>query len=166
MRRIPVEQNMPVNPLQGQQNLSETTGYCGDQMRPELPGFCSQAVSPDSVPEPSNERNRKKCSRESRPKKRAQKALIQLQPISNSLCFGGRSTLQGTPWEDALYSSNKKSKQPSEKCSKNTGKRDKRSVKEIKIAAFWKQFFGWCTTSWRFLAYASFWNWFANIRLG
>ena len=66
-----MEQNMPVNPLQGQQNLSETTGYCGDQMRPELPGFCSQAVSPDSVPEPSNERNRKKCSRESRPKKRA-----------------------------------------------------------------------------------------------
>lgn len=142
MRGIPVEQNMPVNPLQGQQNLNETTGYCEDQMRPGLPGFCSQAVSPDSVPEPSNERNRKKCSRESRPKKRAQKALIQLQPIGNSLCFGGRSTLQGTPWEDALYSSNKKSKQPSEKCSKNTGKRDKRSVKEMKIAAFWKQFFG------------------------
>lgn len=148
MRGIPVEQNMPANPLQAQQNLNETPGYSGDQKQPELSALCplqqhkSQAVSPDSVPEPSRERSRKECSRESRPKTRTQKAFIQLQPISNSLCFGGGFTLQGTPWEDALYSSNKESRQPSEKCSKNTEKRDKRSVKEMKIAAFWKQFFG------------------------
>ena len=60
---------------------------------------------------------------------------IQVQPISVSLAFGAKSTLRGTPWEEALSG-------VSGRRSKKTGKPAQRSVKEMEIISFWTQFFG------------------------
>lgn len=62
-------------------------------------------------------------------------AGIQVQPISVSLAYGAKSTLRGTPWEDALGGITGKR-------SKKAGKPAKRSVKEMEIISFWTQFFG------------------------
>ena len=60
---------------------------------------------------------------------------IQVQPISVLLAFGAKSTLRGTPWEEALGGI-------SGKRSKKAGKPTQRSVKEMEIISFWTQFFG------------------------
>ena len=60
---------------------------------------------------------------------------IQVQPISVSLAFGAKSTLRGTPWEEALSGITGKRL-------KKAGKPIQRSVKEMEIISFWTQFFG------------------------
>ena len=107
------------------------------QPQPERPPCVSASV-------PSKESTkscRKSCQREPHQKRRSKKALVQLQPISASLCLEGSSTLRGTPWEDALNSSNE-STPPSVKHSTKTAQPDHKSFKEVKIVAFWQQFFG------------------------
>ena len=71
-------------------------------------------------------------------KHRTQKALVELQPISKAFCFGWSSTLQGTPWEDALSHGSTQTGKRSIK----TGKPDQKTFKEMENMAFWKQFFG------------------------
>ncbi|KAL9976069.1 hypothetical protein ACROYT_G013312 [Oculina patagonica] len=63
---------------------------------------------------------------------------IQPQPISVSLAFGGKSTLRGTPWEEALCGDTPQTG----KRSKKAGKPVQRTVKEKEIVSFWTQFFG------------------------
>ena len=60
---------------------------------------------------------------------------IQVQPISVSLAFGAKSTLQGTPWEEALGGATRPR-------SKTARKPTQRTVKEMEIISFWTQFFG------------------------
>ena len=60
---------------------------------------------------------------------------IQVQPIRVSLAFGAKSTLRGTPWEEALSG-------VTGKRLKKAGKPIQRSVKEMEIISFWTQFFG------------------------
>lgn len=63
---------------------------------------------------------------------------IQPQPISVSLAFGGKSTLRGTPWEEALDGATPQTG----KRSKKSGKPEQRTVKEKEIVSFWTHFFG------------------------
>lgn len=65
-------------------------------------------------------------------------AQIQAQPISGLLAFGGKSTLRGTPWEEALCGETPQT----DKRSKTAGKSAQRTVKETEIVSFWTQFFG------------------------
>ena len=65
-------------------------------------------------------------------------AQIQTQPISGLLAFGWKSTLRGTPWEDALCGETPQTG----KRSKAAGKSAHRTVKETEIVSFWTQFFG------------------------
>ena len=51
------------------------------------------------------------------------------QSFTASFPLSGESTLQGTPWEEALYG-------------KRPGKKIQRTDKETEIVAFWRQFFG------------------------
>lgn len=92
----------------------------------------SQALSPDLGYATSKESDKM-------PRRRQQKPRIQLQPNSVSFAFGGKSTLRGTPWEDALCGV---TPQTGELRSTKTGKPVQRTVKETEIVAFWTQFFG------------------------
>jgi len=60
---------------------------------------------------------------------------VQVQPNSVSLAFGAKSTLRGTPWEEALGGVTRPR-------SKKAGKPTQRTVKEMEIISFWTQFFG------------------------
>jgi len=146
-----MEQNFPEN-FRGAQRSSITISDFSEELATSqahgeflaLDFDLLQQQSPTSVAIPSTENKktpRKRFNKKSQQKMRTQKALIHLQPISASLCFGGKSTLRGTPWEDALSSS--------AECSPQTGKRtikvekqEQRTLKETKTIAFWKQFFG------------------------
>ena len=86
----------------------------------------------------SKKSHSKRYHGETQKKHRTQKALVELQPISKSFCFGWSSTLQGTPWEDALSHGSTQTGKRSIK----TGKPDQKTFKEMENIAFWKQFFG------------------------
>lgn len=151
-----MEQNLPTNLLDAQSVTSDSSEEQeSTQTQSELLHLDitllqqqSQALPPASIPAvpvPSKDTTktpRKRYNRESRPKSTSQKALIQLQPISASLCFGGKSTLLGTPWEDALSASATESTPRTGTRSIKAGEQDQRTFNEKKIIAFWKKFFG------------------------
>ena len=97
----------------------------------------SQTLSPAAVCVASKESD--KTSHRNQQKTRSQDiARIQPQPIRVSLAFGGKSTLRGTPWEEALCGATP----PTGKRSKKAAKPVQRTVKEAEIVSFWTQFFG------------------------
>ena len=146
-----MEQNFPEN-FRGAQRSSITASDFSEELATSqahgeflAPDFgLLQQRSPTSVAVPTTENKKTTCkrfSKKSQQKSKTQKALIHLQPISASLCFGGKSTLRGTPWEDALSSSAESSPQTGKGTIK-AEKQEQRTLKETKIIAFWKQFFG------------------------
>ena len=149
--RISMEQNFPEN-FRGAQRSSITISDFSEELATSqahgkflAPDFgLLQQQSPTSVAVPSTETKktpRKRFSRKSQQKSRTQKALIHLQPISASLCFGEKSTLRGIPWEDALSSSAESSQKTGKRTIK-AEKQEQRTLNETRIIAFWKQFFG------------------------
>ena len=96
---------------------------------------------PTSFAVPSKESKKSHSIRyhgETQKKRRTQKALVELQPISASFCqvLGWSSTLQGTPWEDALSGSTQTKKRSIKT------ETDEKTFQEREHVAFWKQFFG------------------------
>lgn len=144
-----MEQQMPTSDSSEEHGSSQTQTDLLDlefrSLQQQSQVLTGLLPAPVSVPfKESKKTSRRRNTRESHKKSRTQKALIQLQPISTSLCFGGRSTLRGTPWEDALSGSTEStdSTLSIEKHSEKAGKRDQGTFKETKIVTFWKQFFG------------------------
>lgn len=151
-----MENDLPANFLERMEGLSTASDSSEDQdslqskrqgimelnltlqTQSEGPPCVSVSVRP---PKESTKSCCKSCQREPHRKRRSNKDLVQLQPISASLCLGESSTLRGTPWEDALSSSNE-STRPSVKHSTKAAQPDRKSFKEMKMAAFWQQFFG------------------------
>ena len=93
----------------------------------------SPAIGPVASKESENTSQRSQQKTKSR-----DVTAIQVQPVSVSLAFGVKSTLRGTPWEEALGGVTPQTG----KRSKKAGKPAQRTVKEMEIISFWTQFFG------------------------
>lgn len=106
----------------------------------ELPNLVqqpAQPLSPDIVSAASKESEN--TSQSSQRKTNIRHITgIQVQPISVSLAFSEKSTLRGTPWEEALGGVTPQTGN----CLKKVGKTTQRTVKEMEIISFWTQFFG------------------------
>ena len=137
-----MEQNVPTDLLEPETSIdsSAVSESNEDQGHDELLNLLqqqAQALSPAIVSVASKESEN--TSQRSQQKTRNRDITqIQLQPISVSLAFSGKSTLRGTPWEEALYGATPQTG----KRSKKAGKPVQRTVKEMEIVSFWTQFFG------------------------
>ena len=106
----------------------------------ELPNLVqqpAQSFSPDIVSAASKE-SENTSQRSQRKTNIRHITGIQVQPIRVSLAFSEKSTLRGTPWEEALGGVT----QQTGNRSKKAGKPTQRTVKEMEIISFWTQFFG------------------------
>jgi len=106
----------------------------------ELPNLVqqpAQPLSPDIVSAESKE-SENTSQRSQRKTNIRHITGIQVQPISVSLAFSEKSTLRGTPWEEALGGVT----QQTGNRSKKAGKTTQRTLKEMEIISFWTQFFG------------------------
>jgi len=106
----------------------------------ELPNLVqqpAQPLSPDIVSAESKE-SENTSQRSQRKTNIRHITGIQEQPISVSLAFSKKSTLRGTPWEEALGGVT----QQTGNRSKKAGKTTQRTLKEMEIISFWTQFFG------------------------
>ena len=106
------------------QDISQRKRHQQKQSKQDLDELLSSLAAVSSSSKQYNRQSQRNCEH--------QKAEIKLQPISESLSFYGESTLQGTPWEDALSSSSKSCRH----------KPDQKTCGEEKIVKFWQQFFG------------------------
>ena len=102
-----MEQNVHTDLLEPQRSTSLTSARVASDMsneEAELLNLLQQQeeiLSPASVSVASKES--KKASRRSQQKTNSRDITgIQVQPISVVLAFGSKSTLRGTPWEEAL----------------------------------------------------------------
>lgn len=134
-----MEQNVHTDLLQPQRSTSLTNARAASDMSNEEDELLKllqqqeETLSPASVSVASKESE--KPSQRSQQKNSGDITGIQVQPISVLLAFGAKSTLRGTPWEEALGGITGKR-------SKKAGKPTQRSVKEMEIISFWTQFFG------------------------
>lgn len=134
-----MEQNVHTDLLQPQRSTSLTNARAASDMSNEEDELLKllqqqeETLSPASVSVASKESE--KASQRSQQKNSGDITGIQVQPISVLLAFGAKSTLRGTPWEEALGGITGKR-------SKKAGKPTQRSVKEMEIISFWTQFFG------------------------
>ena len=133
-----MEQNAHTELLEQTSNTSLTSARAASDMsneEDELLNLLQQqaeTLSPATVSVASKESEN--ASQRSQQKTSRRDVIgIQVQPISVSLAFGAKSTLRGTPWEEALSGGRR---------SKKAGKPAQRSVKEMEIISFWTQFFG------------------------
>lgn len=139
---ISLEQNVQTGPLEPERSMNPSAASESneDQRRDEpliLLQQRAQALSLAIVSVASKESEN--TSQRSQQKTRSRDITrIQAQPISVSLAFGGKSTLRGTPWEEALCGATPQTG----KRSKKARKQDQRTVKEMEIVSFWTQFFG------------------------
>lgn len=138
-----MEKNVETNLLEPHRNTGPSTASVssGEDLRPDdlldLLQQQSQTCSPAVVCVASKENDN--SSHTSQQKTASQDiAQIQALPISGLLAFGRKSTLRGTPWEEALCGETPQTG----KRSKTAGKSAHRTVKETEIVSFWTQFFG------------------------
>ena len=137
-----MEQNVQTDPLEPQRNTSPSTALASSEHQGpddyhDMLQRQPQTLSPAVVSVASNEDDN--SSQRSQQKTGSQDvARIQPRPISVLLAFGGKSTLRGTPWEEALCSDTPRTG----KRSKKAGNPVQRTVKETEIVSFWTNFFG------------------------
>ena len=132
-----MKQNFQTDLLEPQRSASARSASDMSNEEDELPSLLQQqagTLSPTVAfkeSENASQRNQKTSSRYI--------TGIQVQPISVSPALGAKSTLRGTPWEEALGGV---TRPQTGKRSKKAGKPAQRTVKEMEIISFWTQFFG------------------------
>ena len=135
--KLSMEQNVQTNLLQPQRSASASVASDMSNEEDELLNLHqlqSETLSPAIVSVASKKSGN--TSRRSQQKTNSRDTSgIQVQPIGVSLAFGAKSTLRGTPWEEALGGVTRPR-------SKKAGKPAQRTVKEMEIISFWTQFFG------------------------